>query len=153
MRDAIAVTCRTRGTVVLLVFLSACIPVLRQADQEGPAAPRENRTVWVVQGAQMTAGQTVLEGLRARYPSMQVRSSERCPELVLRGRSSIQGFSAPLVYVDGQRAADGCILGMLRAGEVDRVEIYPTGHTSRPGYFGHGTGLVLVFTLDGVEET
>jgi hypothetical protein len=153
MADRIAGVCRLAATAVLLVISAACAHGTRMSSGDAPAQPRENRTVWVVEGSEMTAGFTVLEGLRSRFPAVQVRSSQRCPELVIRGRSSIQGSSAPLVYVDGQRAADACILSLIRAAEVNRVEVYPTGQTSRPGYFSNGTGLVLVFTLDGVVET
>ncbi len=47
--------------------------------------------------------------------------------------------------MDGTRALDTCILGMLRAGDVRRVEIYPMGVTTRPGYSPHSHGLILVF--------
>jgi hypothetical protein len=111
-----------------------------------PAAVGQSSTAWVVQGTQMLSGMTVLDGLRSRFPSVHVRTNGSCPDILIRGRNSIQSSNAPRVYVDGQRAADSCILNMMRAGDVARVEIYPTGHTARPGYLSDPNGLILVFT-------
>jgi len=47
--------------------------------------------------------------------------------------------------VDGARATDTCVLESLRATDIGRVEVYPQGFTSRPGYRTHAEGLILVF--------
>lgn len=45
-------------------------------------------------------------GRPAAAAILPVLRAARSPELVIRGRSPIQGSSAPLVDVDGRRAAD-----------------------------------------------
>jgi hypothetical protein len=123
----------------------ASAPALEGERMRAPT-PHQSGTTWVVQGHQMIGGLSVMDGLRSRFPSMHVRSNGQCPDIFIRGHNSIQSSNAPRVYVDGQRAADSCILNMMRAGDVARVEIYPTGHTSRPGYLSDPNGLILVFT-------
>jgi hypothetical protein len=59
--------------------------------------------------------------------------------------NSVPGITDPLVYLDGTRTRDTCILEQLRATDVERVEIYPMGVTTRPGYSTHPHGLILVF--------
>jgi len=46
-----------------------------------------------------------------------------------------------------RHATDTCILESLRAQDVESVEIYPMGFTTRPGYASHAHGLILVFLL------
>jgi hypothetical protein len=59
---------------------------------------------------------------------------------------SVQGeLTNPHVYVDGTRTTDTCILETLRAEDVERIEVYPQGFTTRPGYGTHANGLILVF--------
>ena len=136
-----------------VILLGACAPVATVATHRGLDGPRrESRSTWVVRGEQMVSGMTVLDGLRSRFPGMDIRQNSGCPDLVIRGHNSIESSNAPQVYVDGSRAGDTCILGMLRAGDVARVEVYPTGHTSRAGYLPNPNGLVLVFTRRAVPD-
>lgn len=91
----------------------------------------------------------LLDAMTGRVPGFRVDQSASCPAITLRGNvNSVPGITEPQVYVDGTRALDTCILGMLRAGDVERVEIYPLGVTSRPGYRGNAHGLILVFMRD-----
>ena len=69
----------------------------------------------------------------------------RCPLLELRGKDSMEGSNDPDVYVDGTRTTDTCPLIQIQAAQTDRVEVYPLGMTSRPGYPGSGHGLILIF--------
>ncbi len=92
---------------------------------------------------------TLLDAMLRNVPSIQVGDPARCPALSLRGPSTMPGVSDPRIYVDGARAVDTCILTMLHAGDVERVEIYPMGVTTRPGYASHAHGLILVFLRDG----
>lgn len=146
------VTMKAAGwSLVAVALMAGCATVPPSGmralqDDDLGVTQRRNRTSWVVEGSQMLAGRTVLEGLRSRFPTMQVRSNGYCPDIIIRGRGSIQSGNSPRVYVDGQRAADSCILNMLRAGDVRLVEIYPGGHTGRPGYLSDPNGLILVFT-------
>ena len=77
--------------------------------------------------------------------------AQPCPSVELRGRKSIFGSNSPLVYVDGVRTANSCILEMLSTDDLSRVEVYPMGVTHRPGYDGSPNGLILVFVRDGSD--
>jgi len=72
-------------------------------------------------------------------------SRNHCPLVQLRGKDSLAGSSEPDVYVDGTRTADTCPLVTLQAAETRRIEVYPQGVTSRPGYPSSGHGLILIF--------
>lgn len=89
----------------------------------------------------------LLDAMIGRVPGFRVASAASCPAVTLRGRvNTAPGITDPLVYVDGARALDACVLEMLRARDVERVEVYPMGVTTRSGYQGNANGLILVFT-------
>lgn len=90
---------------------------------------------------------SLLAAMSGKVPNFRVRRpyASQCPEITLRGTTSIQQVSNPHVYVDGTRTSDTCILDTLRSDDVERVEVYPQGFTTRPGYGPHGPGLILVF--------
>ena len=93
---------------------------------------------------------TLLQFLYTRISGMVVDyGSPPCPSVQLRGRKSIMGSNSPVVYVDGARTANSCILEMLSTTDINRVEVYPMGITHRPGYESSANGLILVFMLDG----
>ena len=69
--------------------------------------------------------------------------------MTLRSAVTFQGVVNPHVYVDGTRATDTCVLESLRTVDVERVEVYPQGFTTRPGYGTHAHGLILVFMRSG----
>ena len=93
---------------------------------------------------------TLLAFLYGRISGMVVDyASQPCPSVQLRGRKSLFGSSDPVVYVDGARAANSCVLEMLSTRDISRVEVYPMGVSNRPGYQVHPNGLILVFVLDG----
>lgn len=131
------------------LLLSACLgPRLPSVDSEPTPAAQESRATGalVLPGGDLTNYTGLLDALAGRLPMMRVWRSQGCPTVTLRGRSSIVGPSDPRVYVDGQPAADTCILDMLSPRDVERVEVYPSGKTSRPGYFTDPNGLILVFS-------
>lgn len=82
--------------------------------------------------------------LRNRVAGLQVDNSGSCRTVILRGRRSIFGDNSPLVYVDGQRTGDACVLNMLNPGDISRVEVYPQGVPRAP-YVSHANGVILVF--------
>jgi len=93
-------------------------------------------------------GWTVLDAIRRAMPQAKIstgRGLNPCPLIELRGRDSVTGSSDPDVYVDGTRTVDTCPLVTLQAIEASRIEIYPLGVTSRPGYPSRGHGLILIF--------
>jgi hypothetical protein len=96
-----------------------------------------------------SASGSILTVLKTHIRSMSVASSDGCPHIVLRpGRSQT---AEALVYVDGQRMSDTCILDGLNLEAIQRVEVYPSGVTQRPGYRTNTGGLILVFTKNGPD--
>lgn len=92
-------------------------------------------------------GWTVLDAIRRAMPALQVTdwTQGHCPVVSIRGRDSVTGNSDPDVYVDGTRTTDTCPLTTIQAIQAVRVEVYPQGVTSRPGYPSRGHGLILIF--------
>lgn len=90
---------------------------------------------------------SLLDAMIGRVPGLRVVPRPGCPSISLREPNTLPGLNDPLVYVDGTRTQDACVLTSLRAGDVERVEVYPTGVTNRPGYAAHSHGLILVFLL------
>ena len=85
---------------------------------------------------------------RARIPAMMVTyPSNDCPRIMFRGRTSGRNQGNPSVYVDGTRMQDTCILSQINVADVDRVEVLPSGDTSRAGIQRNPAGLILVFRL------
>jgi len=115
-----------------------------------PGAPPGNFSVTVL-GEKELANEhgTLLDAMLRHVPSIHVGEPAPCPALSLRGPSTFPGVSDPKVYVDGARAVNTCVLDMIYAGDVERVEIYPMGVTPRPGYVPHAHGLILVFLRNG----
>lgn len=92
---------------------------------------------------------SLLSAMVGRVPGLRVDETAACPAVALRGHlNTVPGVSDPQIYVDGARTGNTCVLGLLRAGDVERVEIYPSGVTSRPGYLGNAHGLILIFMRD-----
>ncbi|HLZ46334.1 MAG TPA: hypothetical protein VKQ05_11715 [Gemmatimonadales bacterium] len=93
-------------------------------------------------------GRTVLDAIRYSMPQLRITGwtqYTRCPMLELRGKDSMEGSNDPDVYVDGTRTSDTCPLITIQAVQTERVEVYPLGMTSRPGYPSSGHGLILIF--------
>jgi hypothetical protein len=101
-------------------------------------------------------GRTVLDAIRRVMPQLRVSgwsAVNRCPMVELRGKDSVEGSSSPDVYVDGTRTIDTCPLVTLPAMEARRIEVYPLGVTSRPGYPSSGHGLILIFLQRSGSDT
>ena len=105
----------------------------------------------ILTGSALTDGSgTVLAAMTGKVPNLRVqRRGGRCPEITLRNNVSYTQDVNPDVYVDGTRSTDTCILDQIRATDVERVEVYPQGFTTRPGYSPQATGLILVFMRSG----
>jgi hypothetical protein len=133
-----------------LLLASGCVSA-RQAGPDADARPRDGvfteRGATVLTGTALTDGHgSLLDTMRGKIPSFRVhRGTGQCPGIALRGSVTVAGVTSPDVYVDGARATDTCILESLRATDIDRVEVYPMGFTTRPGYRTHSEGLILVF--------
>jgi len=127
----------------------ACATLGRGSDEgEEPdeGVSFENGAV-ILSGTALEDGSgSVLGTMRGKVPSMRVQlRNNACPQISLRNAVSFAGPVNPHVYVDGTRATDTCILEQLRANDAQRVEVYPLGFTTRPGYGRHAQGLILIF--------
>lgn len=87
----------------------------------------------------------LLSALTGHVAGMQVALTPGCPAITLRGANSMTMFSNPRIYVNGEPAANTCILQSLSTADLQRVEVYPSGISSRPGYFNDANGLILIF--------
>jgi hypothetical protein len=90
-------------------------------------------------------GASLLNTVASHVAAMTVRHPRgECPVITMRGPAT-----DPVVYVDGARATNTCVLEQMNPGDVHRVEVYPLGVTQRAGYMSQPGGLILVFTRDG----
>ena len=149
MRSEIARLTRATGTLAVVGWLAACATSGGPPPANSSSPPPEGRiptSATVITGADLTtANRPLLDVLRQRIPGMQVNQTGGCPEIALRGRSTISTSSSPAIYVDGNQATNTCILNELRTADIDQVEVYPGGVPPRPGYRAHPYGLILVF--------
>ena len=120
-----------------------------------PPTPLDGNGVAGSEGAHVVTAQelhasngSVLRAIMGKVPNMKVNfvGLDRCPAVTLRRAKEIHGNNFPLVYLDGTRANNTCILESVPAYDLDRVEIYPMGFTTRPGYATHPQGLILLFS-------
>lgn len=134
-----------------LLALAGCGHVTPQpgGPEPDPDARAFSRAI-VVDGHDLDAHTTnLLSALRRRIAGMQVSYTGNCPDVVLRSRKSIFGDNSPIVYVDGARASNTCVLEQLQPSDVSRIEVYVQGITPRTGYESHANGLILVFMRTG----
>ena len=87
---------------------------------------------------------SLLDLMKARIPSITIVDDEPCPDVYLRGRSTLTTASNPTIYVDGQRANNTCVLDMMDVLDMERVEIYPNGQP-KGGYQSSPYGVILIF--------
>jgi hypothetical protein len=137
------------STIAFIAALAACATTGGPPPATSSSPPPEGRippSATVISGADLTtANRPLLDVLRQRLPGMQVNQTGGCPELVLRGKSSIHSSSSPAIYVDGNQATNTCILNELRTADIDQVEVYPGGVPPRAGYRAHPYGVILIF--------
>ncbi len=121
------------------------------------AAHRPPKPVTLTSDVRSDGGATILSGaifdkttrslldvMKAHIPSMQVMDDQPCPDVYLRGRSTIVSSSNPAIYVDGERASNTCVLDMVNVHDLERVEIYPNGQP-HGGYQSSPYGVILIF--------
>ncbi len=122
----------------------------RRTQPGGRTLSRTTTGSLIIRGPELSAdpGQTVLDAIRHEMPQLHIAGwtqYTRCPMLQLRGMDSLEGNNNPDVYVDGTRTTDTCPLVTIQAVSTERIEVYPMGMTSRPGYPSSGHGLILIF--------
>jgi len=137
-----------------LVAPPGCGPLRREGRGESRAGVLFEGGAVILTGSALRDGPgTVLAAMSGKVPNFRVRQhSGQCPEITLRANVSFQGEVNPQVYVDGTRTSDTCILETLRTDDVERVEVYPQGFTTRLGYATHAHGLILVFMRSAGER-
>lgn len=112
-----------------------------------PTEVTSDRGAVILTGAALEDGPgSLLAAISGKVPNFRIqRHSGQCPEISIRTHVTYRSFVNPHIYVDGTRITDTCVLESLRTADVDRVEVYPQGFTTRPGYGPHAHGLILVF--------
>lgn len=141
--------------LALMVPVSACgggPNPFRGVAEPSPAAsvaPRGTSGIVLTGPDLYEHGGTLLAYLYSRISGMVVDYAQQpCPSVQIRGRKSLVGSSDAVVYVDGTRTVNSCVLEMLQTKDLSRVEVYPMGVPNRPGYEAHPNGLILVFVRD-----
>ena len=129
--------------ILLGAVLASCASSNRAGAPTDEAAP-DNSAI-VVRGSELSGN--LLDALRYRVTSMRVSTGgAECPRIIFRGIRSVRNQANPTVYVDGARMGDTCILTQITSSDVDRVELYPSGNTTRTSYERNPFGLILVFS-------
>jgi hypothetical protein len=137
----------------MMLIASACSGAVRenhyQPVAEGGVHSGGGRTV-IGREALALSDIPVLDLLRYRVPGMKVSPTDDCPEVILRGKSTFLTNSSAAIYVDGERAANTCVLSMLSTFHLARVEVYPGG-VPPSGYLTNPYGVILLFSMKGSE--
>lgn len=145
---------RTAGTVTVLAVGLVANAAGCAGWRGGPDPDHEGIGVGASAGAIVVTAEElhgamgpVLRALQGKVPNMKVdQAPGRCPAITFRGPKELGGTNYPQVYLDGTRASNTCLLETVQASDVERVEIYPQGVTSRPGYGTSNQGLILLFS-------
>jgi len=138
------------GCLVGVPLLYGCATNVSGRDAGRPEP--QSRRMLVIEEAQLTrrAG-TLLSVMQSAAGPMEIRETPGCPEITIRGRKRFHGAATPSIYINGMHATNTCVLNDFLAVDVSRVEIYPSGVTSRPGYVNSADGLILVFLVGSNE--
>jgi hypothetical protein len=127
------------------VLLASCAGAARNADGTTPTAGPGNAIVIEDESIDTSRG-SLLSIMQDHVRGMSVARDGDCPHIVLRGGIGRSQAAEALVYVDGQRFSDTCVLETLNLETIGSIEVYPSGVTQRPGYFSNSGGLILIFT-------
>jgi len=142
-----------RRCLALALLAAGCATTQPFDRSTEPGAPQTGTSTaggTIITRAALTSdpSRTVLDVIRQAMPQVQITGwtdPDHCPRVELRGRDVIVGSSDPDIYVDGVHSKDTCLLTAMRASETGRLEVYPFGVTSRPGYPSSPHGLILIF--------
>ena len=133
-----------RLTLGMTLVAVGCAGIARRAD--GTSGGGVGNAVVIDDEAIDPSRGSLLTIMQDHVRSMSVARDADCPHIVLRGGLGRSQAAEALVYVDGQRFSDTCVLETLNLETVSIIEVYPQGVTTRPGYFSNTGGLILVFT-------
>ena len=132
--------------LVLAAATAGCTGWHEQSGRSGRITQQDGATI--ISGEELAHNSgSVLQALVGKVPNMRVDfvELERCPAITMRSHHDLHGTNFPDVYVNGTRSTNTCVLQSLQAHDAARVEIYPMGFTTRPGYGTSTDGLILVF--------
>ena len=132
------------------VLCAGCAPA-RTADGTGSGAGVGNAIVIPDESLEISRG-SLLTIMQDHVRGMRVARTDECPHVVLRGGVGRSQAAEVLVYLDGQRMSDTCILEGLNIESIGHIEVYPGGVTQRPGYTSNSGGLILVFMKSGPAQ-
>jgi hypothetical protein len=142
---------------VMLALATGCNGIIADTRTgDGPAhnlAPVRNGNAFILTSDHLWQQNSDLLSLMARrVSSFRVQQTAGCPTIRMRGQTTYLASPDPVIYVDGTRAGNTCLLEMMRSPDVRRVEIYPGGVTQRPGYSTSPNGIILIFTRRGADD-
>ena len=149
---------RSRFLVLALsaVAVGACGSAATGSGSAGGISPvtgRNSATGIVLSGEALRQHNgTLLNFLYSRISGLSVERTGPCPDVRMRGQRSLFGSNSPIVYIDGTRTANSCVLDMLHTADLSRVEVYPMGVANQPGYEANPNGLILVFLRNGPTD-
>jgi hypothetical protein len=144
---------RTVLALLTISFVGAGCTSARSGS--GSAAPRASSTVVVIGGDELwRAGGGLLEGLRGRLSAMQVTrpSGAACPVVHFRGHRTLYGSVPPVVYVNGTRMLDTCVLDQIRVPDIERVEIHRGAVTGATGTAMSANGMISIYLRTGRRD-
>jgi hypothetical protein len=108
---------------------------------------RRGSAIVLTGGQLVDSGPTVIDALSSAVANLTVqRRDGRCPEITIRGAKTIYGQRGPVVYLDGTRLGDTCVLSQLSTRDIERIEVYASGASPDPRYGAGTSGLILVFS-------
>ena len=140
--------CRSQLLASAAILLGACGSLNQVVDEDAASAGVGNAIVIGDESFEPSRG-SAISIIQNHVRSMSVARKDACPRIIVRpGRSQA---SEALVYVDGQRMNDTCVLEALSVESISRVEVYPSGVTQRPCYRSNSGGLILVFMKNGLR--
>ncbi|HEX6533166.1 MAG TPA: Plug domain-containing protein [Gemmatimonadaceae bacterium] len=131
------------ATTACGLISSQAVPSTEYAETPGS----RNLQMIVISGDEIRdESRPLLDILRKRVPGLQVRQTDECPEVIIRGRSTLITPSNPSIYVDGQHTSNTCVLEGMDTADIARVEVYPMGVSQRPGVMANPYGLILIYS-------
>lgn len=135
---------RMAGALGLGVVYACAAHPAPKTDASPQGVRTDNGVTILTSAVLQKQSRSLLELMKSRIPSMTVVDATPCPDVFLRGRSTISTSSSPAIYVDGERANNTCVLDMMNVMDLQRVEIYPNGQP-RGGYQSSPYGVILIF--------
>ena len=140
---------------IFLAALAACAGrshPATSADTIRPQTRQAGGAVIITSAILQQRSRTLLGVMREQLPFLEVEDASPCPDIYLRGHSTVETPSNPAIYVDGQRSTNTCVLEMMNSLDVNRIEVYPSGVPRNAAYPVSPYGLILIFAQTAVSS-